>query len=407
LDVNRNALEIGLQTGGEMFGQSIFGLKDKSPEISWPKPEMKHHTPSLSSAELDELAQLLRSAAQRTLTKYENARIGLALSGGVDSSLLLYLIKDVFPNSDVTAYHTDWKYAPRSELKFAEMAADFTKTPLKMIDVSPTAQIPHIDEALSKSLTMSYTAIPVYMTFKTMADDGIDVAINALGLDELFAGYTVHRRFFKRSRLQLIPHIKRFMNLRPYRYASLKLGTGKAFFFSQNIPYSGTKYVLDSNVNFNELYSEKIESENLWTTIHNWILWAMVSNFASSMIRPADATGVDILFPYMDHELMAKSFSYNPQAKFNKAPIRLLMREAFGFPEELASRGEQWDKIGWGGTIAPYLASKEYLKSVAPSKSNPNDWFTSDGMKDYRTFPDKPSVRALHMALFLRTLELV
>jgi asparagine synthetase B (glutamine-hydrolysing) len=407
LEVNRNALETVLQTGGEMFGQSVFNMKDQSPKIAWPLPKTEHKTPSLTSNELNELAHLLRNAAKTSLKQYENSRIGLTLSGGVDSSLLLYLLREVFPRSDITAYHTDWKYAPRSELKYAEIAASHSKTPLKVIDVSPKAQIPFIDEALSKSLTVSYTEIAVYMAFKAMAEDGVDVAVNALGLDELFAGYTVHRRFYNRSRLQFIPSNRRLMNYLPYRFISLKLGTDKAFFFSHNIPNYGTQYVSDSNVDFNEIYREKIESGDLWTNIHKWTLFAMINNFACSIIRPAEANGLDVLFPYMDHELMTKCLSYNSQAKMNKAPIRRMMRETFGFPNEITSRGEQWDKIGWGGTIAPYLTSKEYMSSIMPQHSNPEDWFTKAGLKEYRTFPDKPSVRALHMAMFLKTLELV
>ena len=75
--------------------------------------------------------------------------------------------------------------------------------------------------------------------------------------------------------------------------------------------------------------------------------------------------------------------------------------------EELAKKGEEWDKIGWGGTISPYLASKKYLNSITPKKTSPKEWFTTKGLKEYQTFPEKPSVRALHMAMFLKTLELI
>ena len=75
--------------------------------------------------------------------------------------------------------------------------------------------------------------------------------------------------------------------------------------------------------------------------------------------------------------------------------------------EELAKKGEEWDKIGWGGTIAPYVTSKDYLDAITPTQSNEEDWFTNTGLKEYQTFPEKPTVRAIHMALFLKTFELL
>ncbi|MCK5615301.1 hypothetical protein KAR91_76260, partial [Candidatus Pacearchaeota archaeon] len=279
--------------------------------------------------------------------------------------------------------------------------------PLKIVDVSPSAQIPFVDEALSKSKTVSYSTIPVYMAYKAMVDDNVGVSVNALGLDELFAGYTIHRRFYSRGRIRFVPRIGRLMPMRPYRWASLRWGRKISFLFANSVPYYAFKFVKGSNVDFMDLYKKNIESNDLWTVIHKWILWAMISNYANLVSRPAVANGIEVVFPYMEKDLMTLTLNYSPRSKYNKGPIRSLMRTHYNFPEELASRGETWDKIGWGGTIDPYLADKEYMSAILPSHDSADDWFTERGLKEYNEMRSTGSVRAFHMALFLKTLELI
>ncbi len=407
MNVNRDALEIVLQTGGEMFDLSIFNNSNLSPDISWPDQSIGQADQPLTKEKLEELSSLLINATRNIIQPHLGKKIGFTLSGGVDSSLLLYLMKKVYPDIEVTAYHTDWKFEGRSELQFAKMAADFVDVPLKVIDVSPEAQVPYIEEALAHSKIVAYSLVPVYMAHHAMKQDDITIAVNALGLDELFAGYTIHRRYYSRGKIHFVPHIPQLTPNRLYRGASLKWGGNKTFLLANSAPNYSTRFVESSSIDLSKIYEEKIRSSDLWLEIHRWILWAMKGNYANLISHPALANGVTVLFPYMDKELMEKTHEYGPLIKKNKAPIRALMRDFYRFPPELSQRGENWDKIGWGGTISPYLASKKYLNSITPQKTSPKEWFTTKGLKEYQTFPEKPSVRALHMAMFLKTLELV
>jgi hypothetical protein len=104
---------------------------------------------------------------------------------------------------------------------------------------------------------------------------------------------------------------------------------------------------------------------------------------------------------------MKQCLEYNPIVKANKAPVRYIMRNVFHFPEDIASRGERWDKIGWGGSADPYFADKDYMAAVQPRKDTSHEWFTPRGLSEYKRLNTKPTVRALLMALFLRTLELI
>jgi len=189
--INRTGLEHVFQFGGEMFSESVF--ESKSVEFDIVRSDRRVLS-SQSEFSMDDYSNLSSSLLNATREKFEDRqdkKIGFLLSGGVDSSLSLYLLKKVYPDAQVTAYHTDWKTPERSEVPFAVTAAEFVGVPLKIVDTSSEAQIPFIEDALSKSLTISYSTIPVYMVFNEMLNDDIQIAVSALGLDELFAGYYI------------------------------------------------------------------------------------------------------------------------------------------------------------------------------------------------------------------------
>jgi len=402
-----NALEVVLQTGGETFGESVFDARSFSFDIAWPNNRPLETAPQLNGEELARLSDLLLKAAKRTLEPFTDKRVGFLLSGGVDSSVCLYLIKQAFPSCDVKAYHTDWGIPERSEIRYAETAAKLANVPLRVVDTSAEAQIPHIDDALSGIKTISYSAVPVYMAFRAMVEDGMDVGVNALGLDELMAGYPIHQLFYARSSLNVVPYFRRLERMRYYRAASLRWGTDKAWLLRIVAPRSSTRYVTQSTVDLGTVYEEKVKAYSLWNTIHNWLLNAMIHNFAPLMSRAAAANGLKLLFPYIDHQLMDRCLSYSPKAKVNKAPIRALMRTRFGFPEELASRGEKWgSKIGWGGTHLPYVQSRKYLDAVMPKSQSAEEWFVSPPKDLYSEIHDRQNPVAFDMALFLKILEL-
>jgi asparagine synthetase B (glutamine-hydrolysing) len=404
LKPDSDALEILLQTSGQHFGKSVFDVEMIVPDIVWPPDEEPSLQEEFTPHEFKELARLLEGAIERSLQGYADKKIGLTLSGGVDSSLVLHLIKKAFPDIDIVAYHTDWKTPDRSELEYARIAADFVGVPIRVIDANPEAQAPYVEDALIANKSVDHNGTAAYMAFKAMADDSVSVAVNGLGLDELFAGYAIHRGYYNRKRLHRLPSSKFLMRSKYYREASTRWGSDKAWILALISPRYSKKYVKGTEIDFSEIYND-IKRKNLWQTIHYWVLDAMVHQYANSISTMAKPHDLDVIYPYMDHDLMRRCLSYSPLMKKNKAPIRRLMREQYKFPDAIPSRGEKWDKLGWGAHSLDYFASNEYMKALTPSKGLENDWFTPVGIKELRAINEKPSVRAIQMNLFLKIVE--
>ncbi|MFW9767176.1 MAG: asparagine synthase C-terminal domain-containing protein [Candidatus Thorarchaeota archaeon] len=407
MKINRTSLESVFQFGGEMFSESVFDAKSVELDIVRSDSRVLNSQTEFSTEDYSKLKESLLNATREKFEPHQDKKIGFLISGGVDSTLSLYLLKQVYPDAQVTTYHTDWKTPERSELPFAQIAAKFVGQPLKIIDTSSDAQIPFIDDALSKSLTISYSTIPVYMAFNEMVNDDIEIAVSALGLDELFAGYYIHKRYFEKGSFGFVPYSSRLLRGRYYRAAARRWGTTKTWLLSMIVNSPWSEFVLENDLDIKDCYDKHLAANNLWNSIHNYLFDAMICNFANMTSRAAWANGLDVIYPYIHNELIEFCLSQSPISRINKAPIRHMMRSELNFPEEIASRGEKWDKMGWGATPQPYFSNKSYMDAISTDPSLSKDWFTEESRALLLNINENPTTNGLNMALFMKTLELI
>lgn len=415
MEVDKLALELLLQTGGEGALPLIKG------NYKWTFPlEWKNVVPESFSKDfnLQDLHKRIQNAVSSSTRTAEGKRIAVLLSGGVDSTSLLRYTTYYNPDADVMAYHTDWHYPPRSEVEHAQHAADFCGVELKKIDVSPVKQVPFVEEALIKTKTIDYSITPVYMVFKQMKADGIDVAFNALGIDEYLSGYPIHRRLYDRMDSKL-PKILPPMNAssRPMRLAMRKFGDDKTFFLfnsmiNPNMRFGNTP-AQDVKQMIENFYSD-VKRGSLWNTIQMSLAKGMYHNYATNITRAAQAAGMKVNFPYFDYDLANFCFGIRPDLKVNKKPFREIMKVDLGIPESLYMRGanwyagKDWDKYAWGGTIEPYLESPEYMSSIRPKEPDVNLWFSQKAIKKFWSLDFKRPSRVLfQMHLFLKLMDLI
>lgn len=391
--IDRNALEVVLQTGGEIYNPVI--KTHKMARVMFPVSVGEKF-----SVDKMVLAKLLERAVSEAVLHED--KIGLLLSGGVDSSLLLHLVRKMNPDVEVIAYHTDFGVPERSELQDAAVIANHEGVELGIIDVHSRKQIPFIEESLLMMKTISYATPSVYMAFDRMRQDGIHVVFNALGLDELMAGYTIHKRYFNRNRyLDFFPFIG--TSNRPLRYLMRKFGDDKAFILSNILVNPPTRLVKDAEIDISAFY-KSISAGSLWDTIQHWTYVAMQDNFATLSKRGALAHGIKLVFPYMDYKLMKYCHDIIPEEKLNKAPIRWLMRNIYNIPEQIVRKGENWDKIGWGGTPLPYFGDLKYMREISTNSNSIGDWFTHKAINKYS---EKESRVYLQMLIFTKLLEVL
>jgi asparagine synthase (glutamine-hydrolysing) len=156
-----------------------------------------------------EAARLLRNALADSIRVRVDTdlTVGVVLSGGVDSSLVLSHVRDMHP--DCVALTIG---APGSDdLKYARRLTKELGVPHEVIDVRPgDIKADDVREAIRISELTEYgdiiNAIVSVPLFGRARDLGVKVVLTGDGSDELFGGYSMYERIGPQSSRRLFLH---------------------------------------------------------------------------------------------------------------------------------------------------------------------------------------------------------
>lgn len=272
--------------------------------------------------------ELLQNALSRQLLA--DVPVGLFLSGGIDSTLLLALLADAgymnFPAFSIVNKASerffgtdDYFFARQAAQKFGASHTVFE------IDDSVLSQAIPVIEALDQPIADGAALLTAFLSEKSRSS--IKVALSGAGADELFAGYNRHRAFYKylhnknllllarpllRTAAPLLPTSSSHPLRRQFRLIR-KLATkihrrpDRTFlcFASMEAPLQQT---LKNNSPANHA-SSLTEAQ----TKNDWLRWSLNQDqhqyLISDILAVTDQTsmmhGLEVRSPYLDNELAA------------------------------------------------------------------------------------------------------
>lgn len=141
----------------------------------------------------------LRNALTNSIKKRINEidRIGIIFSGGVDSTILAKICKDL--DKDTLLYTVGTENS--ADMKFAKKAAESLDLPLKsrIIDVEDVKKYTELVlNAIEEFNIMKIgVGMPSYIASEMARNDDIKVMLSGQGADELFAGYHRYSQFYR------------------------------------------------------------------------------------------------------------------------------------------------------------------------------------------------------------------
>lgn len=325
----------------------------------------------------EEIVERLRRAVQRRLVS--DVPLGLFLSGGVDSSVILAIMADLM-KEPVKTFTIGFDMGPRyEEFEYAEevarlFGADHRATRITATDFLGALPriIWHLDEPVADSAT-----VPMYFIAK-LAKQKITVALCGEGSDELFAGYA--RLFmydFKRHRakrlLRMLPEFTRGPAVQRLIHAYLPSYAGKIEFLSRPIEEDAVTSMGDyfTAEEKRDLLTEaafraaggkdayrflreylaaypgsRYLDKKLLVDLAYWL----PDNLLIKADRATMAHGVELRVPFLDHEFVEYAFTLRDELKIHRGqgkyvlkkafegilPRHLLYRTKMGFPVPLA-----------------------------------------------------------------------
>jgi len=138
----------------------------------------------------NELLKNIQDAIKKTVPK---KRIGIAFSGGVDSSLISKILSDL--DYDVTLLTIG--FSESHDILFAKEVNEQLEFPHHILEIDEDS-FEKISSDINKKiktddLSWNENCIAFYYVSKLAASLNIDVVVTANGIDELFCGYNAYR----------------------------------------------------------------------------------------------------------------------------------------------------------------------------------------------------------------------
>lgn len=132
--------------------------------------------------------------------------VGVIFSGGVDSSLIALLLREISLNKNlkITLYAVGKKDS--KDVIAAKCVAEYLGLPLKIHDITEESvkdNLKPVVQAIGENNLMKIgVGMTTYLATKMIAKDNIKVAISGQGADELFGGYNRYLNSYKENTLE-------------------------------------------------------------------------------------------------------------------------------------------------------------------------------------------------------------
>ena len=310
----------------------------------------------------DKFIGLLKKSTEMNLRS--DVPLALYLSGGIDSTSLGLISKNVLSKQNVHAFNLKFKNNTYNENEIATDTAKKLNIKLKSFDVEETNFIEEVDNAINNLdeplADLGYLA--VFLIAKYVSKEGYKVAISGDGGDELLMGYEPFQRYWLikilNSNKLLSKSVKSISNILKDDFSYMGL-FHKIKIFSKSLGHPSKHYnsrwigsfmpeeidkvtsftdFSKKNLNCNEVlsYIESIidqnESKNEYDLLSIQYQKHFLSNLICSHTDKANMHhSIEARSPFLDHELfdyvnsLPKDFKMN--SKYSKLPLRKYLKE--------------------------------------------------------------------------------
>lgn len=137
------------------------------------------------------IQQYLKAAVERRLVA--DVPFGAFLSGGIDSSVIVALMRQISSGS-IKTFNISFAEAGYSEAPYARLVAERYATEHYEIQLSPADFLQLLPAALAAMDHPSGDGPNTYVVSQATKAAGISMALSGLGGDELFGGYSIFRQ---------------------------------------------------------------------------------------------------------------------------------------------------------------------------------------------------------------------
>ncbi|RYD72414.1 MAG: asparagine synthase (glutamine-hydrolyzing), partial [Sphingobacteriales bacterium] len=326
------------------------------------------------------ISKFLSEAVKRHLIA--DARIGIFLSGGVDSSLLT-LIADKNVNASVNTLSINFDDEQFSEKKFQNLISSKIKFEHAEYTVSEAAfnsLLPRAMEAMDQPTTDGINSWFVNYYAK---QKNLKAVLSGVGADELFGGYPSFKRMRRVNLLAALPGFLlkagKYFNkpaVKRTYYLSYKNAAGKylflrGFFTPPEISKILNLSLTEINTTLNKLEAQipkhlGVEEQASWLETNLYMQNQLLKDTDFMSMQH----GVEVRVPFLDEDVVAAVNAIHNDLKYKaEKPKNLLIDAFYGtLPETIWNR----KKMGFTFPFQNWLVKNDFF--IERFNRSPNDF---------------------------------
>ncbi|MCC6815123.1 MAG: asparagine synthase (glutamine-hydrolyzing) [Saprospiraceae bacterium] len=289
--------------------------------------------------------------------------IGIALSGGLDSSSIAITSRNILKNTVKTFsvyYEQDKKYDEREYIQSVLDTGGFQPT---YYTQDEQINIDSIRNWIFKQDGPTSGASPysAFLNYKNVRASGITVLLNGQGGDETLAGYPYYFKYLLSDQMKNLELVKIYNNLKQWKLDqslsySIKQLSGAIF----NILFSNKQLLKLENKKYcnSDFYSNKTISSissvfklkfntDLDQALYDTLKIRMLPHLLHWEDRNSMACSIESRVPFLDHRLVEYLFMLPSDYKIKNGVTKIILRKAMNgiLPNKILNRR---DKKGFG-----------------------------------------------------------
>ena len=327
---------------------------------------------------------LLEEELQRATALRLDCDVPMAslLSGGIDSATLNYFAKQ--NNTHLQTYTLGYKeFAKYDERENAKISANLLGVENRQIVIdeddfitASNSVLDALDEPLNDP-----AAVPLYLLFQQIRQDGYRVVFSGEGADELFLGY---RQYFEYLDIEKAADLAHKNWLKKYFRANFSMHREWEWYkriFDETLLFrtSGEKFtdlqknqLLKRNVKDNaslkylQSYRERFENSThkdatIWYSYIDLHLF-QAEHFLTKLDRVSMAHSIESRTPFLDHKLASLIFSIDPKLRYEEGITKSLLKQIMAdkLPPQILTR----KKKGFANPYMEYLIHSQRINLI-------------------------------------------
>ena len=308
----------------------------------------------------EQACEQLRRVLQRATTPLVagRSRIGLALSGGIDSMSTAFLARQCAPSAEIIAF-TAGEHAEDPEIKRAAHVMECLQgkhEPLVVESAELLSRLPvavwHLENPIGRSETFQYLSIA-----KLARERGFDCLLTGMGADLLFGGMPRHKVLWM---AEVLPFIRKdllafFEATQTGEHSSRPLARLMTMLY-----YRGGLPPAPAVINCQRAFEPELVADPGYEFINRCLMLdgqEPTSRTLARIERPFQAHALDYGSPFLDKAVIQFAFTMPGHLKIKRGQQKYILRQAMRplMSEKLRNAPKELMRMRQGGEFARTL----------------------------------------------------